>query len=257
MSAGIHYIPIDDANTICIDRMGANLDVDSSAAEDVWAYGGDWVAPTAARTHTLVSSSAADAAAGTGARTLHVRGLDADYNIQEEMISLNGQSNVVTANAYIILDHAHVTTAGSGGTNAGNITITASVDATAQGYIASGVGTTLNAWYQVPAGYTGYLLQWGAGVQQTSASNAIDVFLYKKDFGGIFVMQDVIPLYTGGTSHAHHEYCLPQPFAAKSIVKMRAANATANNNDVHVTFALLLVKSAGPARWVGLPNYRR
>jgi hypothetical protein len=46
--------------------------------ETIWSQGGVYVYPTTASTMYISSSSTADTAAGTGARTVTVSGLDAD-----------------------------------------------------------------------------------------------------------------------------------------------------------------------------------
>jgi hypothetical protein len=60
-----------------VNKFGRNIEIDSSVTADIWdggytvASGGVsliWVAPTAARTHTIASTDANDTAGGTGAR---------------------------------------------------------------------------------------------------------------------------------------------------------------------------------------------
>ena len=43
-----------------ITKFGHNSDVDTGSAEDVWSNGGTYVAPTTARVHNIVSTSAND-----------------------------------------------------------------------------------------------------------------------------------------------------------------------------------------------------
>src|SRR6478736_1447214 len=67
-----------------ITRAGLNQDIDSGAYESLWDHGGLYVFPPSASVMTVSSSSTADAVAGTGARTVLVAGLDANYaEIQE------------------------------------------------------------------------------------------------------------------------------------------------------------------------------
>lgn len=67
------------------------------------------------------SSSANDAAAGTGARTIEVYGLDKDWNPQVETITLNGQTKGTGVKLFRRVFGAIVTTYGSGFANAGDI----------------------------------------------------------------------------------------------------------------------------------------
>lgn len=88
------------------------------------------------------SSSAADAAAGTGARTVEIYGLDKDFNPQSETITINGQTLATSTKTFRRVFAAIVQTFGSGGQNAGDIyiyktgtggTITAGVPGTLTG----------------------------------------------------------------------------------------------------------------------------
>ena len=67
------------------------------------------------------SSSANDAAAGTGARTITVYGLDKDWNPVSETITMNGQTKVVGTQTFRRVFSAYVKTAGTGRFNAGDI----------------------------------------------------------------------------------------------------------------------------------------
>lgn len=67
------------------------------------------------------SSSANDAAAGTGARTVRIYGLDFNGNPLTEDVTLNGQSKVTSTNKFWRVFGAKTLTAGSGRVNAGDI----------------------------------------------------------------------------------------------------------------------------------------
>jgi len=58
-------------------KFGINGDVGTSV-ETVWAQGGTYVYPAAATVMKISSSSADDASAGTGARSIAIFGLDAN-----------------------------------------------------------------------------------------------------------------------------------------------------------------------------------
>ena len=69
----------------------------------------------------ITSNSAADAAAGTGARTLELYGLGSNKRFQSEVITLNGTTIVQTAKTWYRLFATKVLTFGTGGKNAGII----------------------------------------------------------------------------------------------------------------------------------------
>ena len=108
---------------------GYNGDIDAGT-ETVVPAGGLWLPPTAARVHAVVSGSANDAAAGTGARTLLLTGILASGAESSEIITLNGTTPVNSSGSYIHVTSLEVLTAGSGGVNAGIITATAATDST-------------------------------------------------------------------------------------------------------------------------------
>jgi len=69
----------------------------------------------------ITSSSTADTAAGTGLQTLIVYGLDDDYNPLTEVVTMNGQTIVQTANEFRRVFAAYMLTTGTGNQNAGDI----------------------------------------------------------------------------------------------------------------------------------------
>lgn len=77
--------------------------------------------PASALAINVSSDDAADTAAGTGARTVQLFGLDADYAEVNETVTLNGVTPVTTTQTFLRLNRMAVLTAGSGGVNAGPI----------------------------------------------------------------------------------------------------------------------------------------
>jgi len=187
-------------------KFGRHSDVDTGAAEDIWDGNSAWTPPTTARVHNIASSSANDTAAGTGARTITVIGLNGSFVVTTENITLNGISNVPTVNSYVIIYRMFVLTAGSGGTNAGNITATAQTDATLTAQISTGLNQTLMAIYQIPAGFTGYLARYYASMNNPVAAVSCDVKLLSKPLGGVFNTKHIIGLNSQGASFVDYKY---------------------------------------------------
>ena len=153
---------------------GVNEQVDAGT-EDIWDGGGTYTGqPTgSAEAINIVSSSAADAAAGTGLRTLRVEGLDASGAYVEETFTLNGTTPVVSSSTWTRVFRAFGLTAGTGGTNAGAITIkhnvtTANVFAVVQ----AGRAQAMIAAFTVPTGRTATITSWGGQVYGLSATAA-------------------------------------------------------------------------------------
>jgi hypothetical protein len=126
------------------NKFGYNVDVDAAATEAVASFGGTFTPLTTASTLTIVSSSTNDdgSPAGTGANSIVITGVDANRIAQTEVVTLNGTTSVVTSTTWLGINRAAIYLAGSGLTNAGTITITATTGGTTQGQIPIGEGTT-------------------------------------------------------------------------------------------------------------------
>lgn len=79
--------------------------------------------PSSAITLGIASSSINDTSAGSGAQSLQIVGLDADYNEIFEIISLNGQTEVNSTKEFLRVNNAIVFSFGSTGWNEGTIYI--------------------------------------------------------------------------------------------------------------------------------------
>ena len=99
---------------------GYNADLDTGE-ESIWPNGGTVPHPTVASVLKISSTSTDDAAAGTGARTVFIEGLDGSFNVVNETVILNGQTSVNTTKSYLYVNQFYVATVGDGGANAGTI----------------------------------------------------------------------------------------------------------------------------------------
>jgi hypothetical protein len=134
------------------DRVGVNTSV-GTTTEDVWDYsgGGQRTLLTSAETMNIVSTDVNDTSAGTGARTITIVGLDENYNRITENVTLNGTSNVLTSKSYLRVGRMLVISAGSGLTNAGEITATASSSGEVQDVVPELGGISSQCALTVPA----------------------------------------------------------------------------------------------------------
>jgi hypothetical protein len=223
---------------------GYNGDVDQTEVT-VWPYTGLVSHPATAIAMKVSSSNAADTSAGTGARTVLIQGLDADYNEISEVVTLSGQTAVMTTKNYLRINYATVATAGSGQSAAGDIyigtgTITAGVPATVYNLIKFNYNDTVTGHYTVPAGYTGYLMQGMFTAGQPTGSTSIEGRLVSSTADGIRRTTAIITLNNGTADYAF-EYPLPIP--EKTDIEATAIGS-ANNNSCSSMFVILLI--AGP-----------
>jgi len=137
------------------------IDVTDLATPAVYA----WL--TTASKLEAISSSANDTADGSGARTIIVEGLDANFEEISETITMAGLSaSTATTNSFIRVHRAYIATSGSyattsTGSHAGNITIRLASAGATQIYLrasASQVGQSFVSRYTIPANKTGYLM---------------------------------------------------------------------------------------------------
>lgn len=140
------------------NKFGINLDLDIGT-EVLAEQGGTFTLLTTGSTLTIVSSNAYDTAAGTGARSIIIQGVDANRVMQNEVVTLNGTTPVVTATNWLGINRAAIYLAGSGYVNAGNINITATTGGSVQAFIPTGKGTTQQCIFFTQDNHT-FLTDW-------------------------------------------------------------------------------------------------
>jgi len=224
---------------------GYNADVDTSE-ESVWPAGGTIPHPTAASVLKISSSDANDTAAGTGARTVFIEGVNGSYNVVSDTVVLNGQTAVNTTNEYLYVNRFFVLTVGPGGQNAGDInagtgTVTSGVPAVLYDLIAAGYNNRTTGHYCVPAGYTGYMVEGLFSSGQASGSTAVTGFLKQHGPDGILRVGAVS---TVNNSAAVYMFDPPYTIPEKNCVGATGIGAS-NNNAVSSYFNIVLIKN-GP-----------
>ena len=155
------------------NKWGYNPDIDVGT-ETVWSVGGTFTPLSSAGTLEVVSSSANDDGdpAGTGTQSIIIYGVDANYGEQTEVVTMNGTTAVTTTNSWLGINRAAIYLSGSGGINAGDISITATTGGSDQAEIPAGEGSTQHAFFFVPAGHVG-LMDWlWVNAVKTSGGNS-------------------------------------------------------------------------------------
>jgi len=228
-----------------IQIFGYNPDVDTTE-ESVWPDGGVVPHPTVASVLKVSSTSASDTSAGTGARTVFIGGLDGDYNVIGETITLNGQTEVNTTKSYLYVNEFYVLTVGTDGHNVGTInagtgTVTAGVPAVLYDLIAPTYNTRTTAHYCVPVGYTAYMVEGIITTGQPSGSSAVTGYLKQHGTDGILRVGAVATLNNGSVQYDFNPaYRIPE----KNCIGATAIGSAANNA-VSTFFNLILVKNVG------------
>lgn len=136
------------------NKFGYNADVDNGGAEIIASFGGTFSRMTSADTLNVVSTSANDASGGTGLNSVVIYGIDENRDEQIEVVTLNGTTPVTTSNQWLGVNRVAAFLFGSGGTNAGTITATATTAGSAQAEMPAGEGVTQQLIFHVPQSHT-------------------------------------------------------------------------------------------------------
>lgn len=196
---------------------GRNTDVPVSTAESVWEAGGlypwsTWDAGAAAL--YVASSNNADQG-----QTILINGLDANYDIQTEVVTLTGTTAVPTQNQYIRING--VTNIGSS-RFVGNVTVKYGTSTgTTVGYASAGSQMSRASIYTVPNGYTAYSVY---GDFAVSATDYAELTANWRFFGATFLT--VYSTETTGAFVASPP--IPGAIPAKTDIDNRVGNGSNN-----------------------------
>jgi len=202
---------------------------------------------TTAAVMQISSSSTDDDAAGTGARTVLVSGLDQSYLPISETVELDGQTAVNTTKSYLRVLSITVLTTGSGGANAGAIyagtgALTLGVPAVVHEIAPIGMNKSQTAAYTVPAGYTAYFSR-GGMTSHTTGSGAIIARLVGSNQGSPFLTS---ALTVFSSTQVDYEFDYPLAFPEKTDIEARAISSS-GTHAVSAYLQLILIKDNGQA----------
>jgi len=214
-----------------VEWIARNADVDVlSVPETIWPAGGLYSFRSAAAVLEVVSSSAADDAAGTGARTIRIHGLDEDWKPVIETIIMDGTTPVLGLLEFLRINFVEVWTVGSGGTNAGNITVRDASAGTTRSYIALGRGHSEDGVYSVAADNTFLFDGWYATVRDADNTSYADIdFMetHNADGGATHVGWSFSVDKVFGSP-----FTIPHVFHEKTDIEMRVTAVFGNNSIV-------------------------
>jgi hypothetical protein len=213
-----------------VSKFGQN-DTVGDSFETVWDGNAPYVWPTTATVASVTGGAQDVLTTGTGAWTVNVSGLDADYNEYSETINMSGATPSLTTGKFIRLFRMSVLTAGSDGTN--NAAITAAINGNSAAIITAGYGQTLMALWTVPANYTGYLINWYANTSVISKANETRILTHP--FGGAWNTRRTI--HINGTG-LQQPWEFPLILTEKTDVEIQS-KATAGGGDCAAGFDIV------------------
>lgn len=191
-----------------------------------------YVFPTTGQQMSLVSTSANDAAAGSGIQTIFVHALDSNYNPVDFTIALNGTTPVLTTQVNLFrINGIHAATVGSvSGVAAGDVSITNVGGTVTYGRIITGNNTARQAIFTIPAGKTGYLTHWQGSSGSATGTHFTQIAIRATQhigirLPGVFLGIDEQGTLNGGISV---NYPIPIKFPEKTDIKMSVISDAAN-----------------------------
>lgn len=226
-----------------IQKFGHNPDVDTATVpEDIWENGGVYTGfPSEREKLEILSSSVADAEAGTGCRTIVISGLDSNFDQVSETIIMNGTTVVESVNIYSRMNRSYCASSGSGTTNAGTITIRhTTTTANVFGSIAPSDGQTHIACYTIPRNHTGYIMANRVGMYDSTANRATISYFVKSSNGTTSLVR---PISVSTTAPVTVSPVGGFIFPEKTDGCARATIVDNNNGNIQFSFDIVLRKN--------------
>jgi hypothetical protein len=197
-----------------VNKFGYNPAIPTNAFETVWDGSNLYTYISTASTATVTSSNTAADNGGT----VKVSGLDANYNLVDEVLTIGGAAGSINFYRVFRVELLSSTTAD---TNVGTLTVT--VDSIAAAIVSPERGQTLMALYTIPAGKKGYIVQLDIA---SSASGEIDVTLLTRNgSSNVWATKEFLTI-RGGFNEKN--FILPLEVNEKTDIEVRAkSSATA------------------------------
>lgn len=225
-------------------KSGQNAAI-GTTPETFWLQGGAYTWQAAAAVLDITSTDVDDdgAPVDTGARTIVIEGLDANYEEISETVIMNGQTAVLTTNSYLRVNRMSVATTGSTNSNEGIIYASTGaqtagvpdVAATIRMTIAVGEGESRAALYTVPAGKTAYVTNVIAATSEVT-DNLLVTLRARASGSASWFLKDAFVILSNTIQIPHYT---PLVIAAQSDIEL-IGDAVSNTVDAYGSFSLIL-----------------
>jgi len=239
------------SGTSFIHKFGEASNIDTADGfADIWdgsanILTGKIAQYTFSTTDDIGTISSSDA---TDTQDIEIQGLDINYNLVLQTVTLTGQTDVLLNTNLIrvfrmknigsvnMIGELYLRTNGSAQTN-GVPDATTSVRA----IINDGNNQTLMAIYTIPAGKTGYMRDWFSSLSKDKVTSCV-IHLDARPFGQVFQLKHTSAISSTGTSYIQHRYNEPEIFTEKTDIIMHA-NTTTNDSGVSGGFDIVLINN--------------
>ena len=225
---------------------GHNPSVFGGTEEDLWEVGGTRVEDYTPVVISSVSTSADDAAGGTGAQMIRIDGLDANGDAINEMVMMNGLTPVLTTQVFSFVLLTVVILSGSSGNAIGSIA--SSAGGNDQALILPSFNHSSGAFYRVPRGYTGFFTD----TYVSGGPNDDFVGDYQVKPAGTNTFVSIAAIEISNSNLYSANYAPPAgPIAELMIIKLRCI-AVSNNVNARGSFNMTIIRNDYLASLVSL-----
>jgi len=207
------------------DIFGYNKTIGTSF-ETVWDDGGAYTYPTSAVAMDAVSTSASDT------MDVLINGLDANYDVIQETVTLTGTTPVTTSTSFYRINKATILS----GSNVGDISI--SNGGTKYAFIGATIGTTQACVFTVPRGHNLFLFRIDV-VSATANPNKYITFrnVTRTDTGRILRVAEG----TMSTSQVSFDRQVPFKIGEKTDFSFEAKSSS-SENEIAMFIESILIK---------------
>jgi len=229
-------------NRQMVKLFGRAPDVDNTYV-DVWeGPTSTYVFPATAQQMAVVSTSANDTSAGTGAQKVTIQYLDNNYVARTEVVTLNGTTPVNTVATNILrVNKMYSSQVGTNHYPVGDIALKNTGGTVTYSQMKAGRNTAQQIIYTVPAGKTLYISQWFAAAGASAANHFTQIILRSTAWdgysvtGGGFLTVDPVSAQDGNVVQP---FIIPIKIPATSDIKVSAISDGGSAN-VIVTASII------------------
>jgi len=212
-------VAVGEPSIVAPVRRAGHNDACAATYETVWCASDSYTYLTSTEKLKINSSDSEDNASGTGARTVFVKGLDSSYDIISETVTLHatdGTIAVTTSKSYLRVFILRAETAGSVGSNKGDVYIKNNASTITLEKACAGEGKSLAAIWTVPNNKTAIIL-----------GGIIGEMAQKKTEFGLFIRPQNKAWYIARLSIIKNQtveikFLMPLKFEAKTDIEVRA-----------------------------------
>ena len=211
----------------------------TSGAKDVWPISAATAIipiPEILRQVTVSSSATTDVATNDGAHEVLLRGLDSNYDLNTEIVVMNGQTAVQSQNAYRAINSLEVVDAGVDASNKGVIyagigTVTSGVPATPYCVIDQAVSMSETLCFTVPRTHT-LEIESVSVVPKTIATTSLLWSINKSYLNDTQEIKQVIytSMYRATQFESIQKFDTPIVFNQRETLKMSVSQLSSNGD---------------------------